>query len=414
MNINRHNYENFFLLYVDNELPASERKTVELFVLENPDLKQELVLLQQSTLDAEKMIFSSKHELMKDFNLSEVQEKLNLYLDDEMTVTEKVGFEDQIADDADVYREMQILLKTRLDAETFVFTDKRSLYRRESMPVYRMTWFRVAAAAVLVGMGFWTGIAVYKNFYVPVPAESAVAGDKGNKPGNNTESKLQDTGVQRSLQINDPVVSNITTPVQDQQGNTAANNASTISNDENKMQAPGVIPVNNQPVVKNNPLPRQSTRPQNNKPGDLLVNSQVPAVTNKVTNNLPKSYLENNNNSNRNETVAKNVPPTNSTNGIVNSGTNNTIVQNNTKGNANNTVVADINNNPADSRNTAAVATVYKTNASGENNLLDEEDNSKRTKMGGFLRKVKRMLERNANIKTGNEVRVAGFEIAIK
>lgn len=414
MNINRHNYENFFLLYVDNELPASERKAVEQFVLENPDLKQELVLLQQSTLDPEKMIFSSKHELMKDYNLSAVQEKLNLYLDDEMPVAEKDGFEDQIAGDADVYREMQILQKTRLDAETLVFTDRRSLYRRESTPVYRMTWFRVAAAAVLVGIGFWTGIAVYKNYYFPAPAESAVAGNKGNKTNNNNESGLQDTGTQSSLQNNDPVASDIATTVQDQQGNTAANNAAPNSNDENNAQATRVIPVNNQPVVKNSPLPRQSTWPQNNKPGVLLVNSQVPAITNKVTNNLPKSYLENNNNSNRNETVAKNVSPANSTNGIVNSGTNNTIVQNNTKGNANNPVVTDINNNPADSRNTAAVATVYKTNASGENNLLDEEDNSKRTKVGGFLRKVKRMLERNANIKTGNEVRVAGFEIAIK
>jgi len=112
--------------------------------------------------------------------------------------------------------------------------------------------------------------------------------------------------------------------------------------------------------------------------------------------------------------VAKNVSPTNNTSGNVNSGTNNTLVQTNTKGNANNPVVTDVNNNPADSRNTAAVATVYKTTASGENNLLDQEDNAKRTKVGGFLRKVKRMLERNANIKTGNEVRVAGFEIAIK
>ena len=34
--------------------------------------------------------------------------------------------------------------------------------------------------------------------------------------------------------------------------------------------------------------------------------------------------------------------------------------------------------------------------------------------LGGILRKAKRMLERNTNIKTGDGLKVAGFEIALK
>jgi hypothetical protein len=46
--------------------------------------------------------------------------------------------------------------------------------------------------------------------------------------------------------------------------------------------------------------------------------------------------------------------------------------------------------------------------------LYMEEDKITRTKAAGFLRKMKRTVERNTRIKTGNGIRIAGFEIAAK
>jgi hypothetical protein len=57
MNLTRHNYEEYFLLYVDNELGTEERGWVEQFTKENPDLEEELRALQSAVLDSEE-IFS--------------------------------------------------------------------------------------------------------------------------------------------------------------------------------------------------------------------------------------------------------------------------------------------------------------------------------------------------------------------
>ena len=55
--------------------------------------------------------------------------------------------------------------------------------------------------------------------------------------------------------------------------------------------------------------------------------------------------------------------------------------------------------------------------ADGEDNnryLNVDDDKQKRTALGGFIRKAKRVLERNTNVKTGDGIKIAGFEIALK
>jgi hypothetical protein len=67
MQINSQTYEEYFLLYTDGELNASERAQVEQFVKENPELKAELELLAQSVFVAdENIIFENKKVLYKE------------------------------------------------------------------------------------------------------------------------------------------------------------------------------------------------------------------------------------------------------------------------------------------------------------------------------------------------------------
>jgi hypothetical protein len=60
MKINTTNYEEYFLLYFDNELSAEQRTAVELFIEENPVYKKEFSLLQQSVLAPENIEFEDK------------------------------------------------------------------------------------------------------------------------------------------------------------------------------------------------------------------------------------------------------------------------------------------------------------------------------------------------------------------
>ena len=105
MNINRHNYEEYFLLYIDNELSVDQKKQVELFVEQNPDVEEELVMLKQSRLLPDhSIVFDKKHLLMKEenashssnnsfINLNNYEQWLIMYVDDELTAEEKLAVE---------------------------------------------------------------------------------------------------------------------------------------------------------------------------------------------------------------------------------------------------------------------------------------------------------------------------------
>ena len=59
------NYQEYFLLYIDNELNEEGKQAVEKFVLQHPELQDEFTLLKQTVLSQERMIFSHKKSLYR-------------------------------------------------------------------------------------------------------------------------------------------------------------------------------------------------------------------------------------------------------------------------------------------------------------------------------------------------------------
>ena len=73
---------------------------------------------------------------------------------------------------------------------------------------------------------------------------------------------------------------------------------------------------------------------------------------------------------------------------------------------------------PSSLKNDLALNTSFSNNTGKQNfDTFDEEENkSRKTKLGGFFKKVKRVLERKTKIKTGSddEVRIANMSFAMQ
>jgi hypothetical protein len=373
MQINRHNYEEFFLLYVDNELSAPEKKAVELFVQENADLKEELHLLQQTVFITDDIAFENKSSLLKE-EITALQQNLLLYIDDELSTADKLNTEKILKTDSAASEELTVLQKTKLQPDTaIVFANKKILYKKEIGKVVGLPWRRIAVAAVLLGFGTWAIISFVKT---NTTGSKEVATTKEVKPA--TANQQQQNTIPAIGQPQIQVV---------EKENTAAANTNTIKNT--------VTPKDN-PVYKTN---LQQSLPLQKENDDVIVATKD---NKKPSNNLPKPVYEIINKPESNKSDVANVLQTDKAIDKINSGNKITVAELNQ---TNTNEVAD----------TYALNTKFTESNPEENNddkiLYMDEDKVKKTKLGGFFRKVKRVVERTANIKTGNGIKVAGFDI---
>lgn len=148
MQINQHNYEEFFLMYVDNELSVPEKEMVEAFIIQHPELAAELELLKQTVLNIEEPVdFAGKEKLIRRPELTE--EELLVYLDGEAG-KELAGTIEQAAKSNDAVKlELETLRKLYLKADLSVqYPAKEKLYKRGA--VRSMDWRKLAIAASLL------------------------------------------------------------------------------------------------------------------------------------------------------------------------------------------------------------------------------------------------------------------------
>lgn len=176
MSFNNHitlaNYEEYFILYMDNELTAAEREQVEGFVAAYPHLREELELLLSTKLPFDAVAFTGKEDLLSSaMKLNALDEDLLLYVDDELGAAKKAMVAKKIEEDEDYALQHSLLMQTKLDKEeAIVYPNKKELYRRTERRLYPV-WMAAAAAIVVLLSGTFLFLS---NRNVVVPPGNAV------------------------------------------------------------------------------------------------------------------------------------------------------------------------------------------------------------------------------------------------
>ncbi len=407
MNINRDNYEMYFLLYVDKELSAEERNIVEKFIVENPDLEKELELLLATSLPAEAITYKAKVDLYKvEMNPDELKEKILMHLDNELDASFIASVESEIASNEALKLEWNILQQTRLDPnEIIIFENKELLYRHEKDNVVSMrSWRRVAVAAAIIGAGLFIGISLFIKDKQP---EAIAVKEQNQQPSpKNAPPAKTNTGTEQKNISG----SQTTEEIANSKQQTPNNNTVKENNDQYQ-------PSSRKENMVLNPTNNKNNSPIKNKivsPSDQRNNIQN-ALVKKGDNNLPKPSLENINDPKSNKPVSPSVQD------IVGSPDKRNQV-NEDKEAIVKTAIQEpkkiLEDSPlTETHNSYAKNTVMDESASEINDnsiLFMKEEKVNRSKIGGLFRKVKRVISRNANIKGGNSVKIAGFEIAAK
>lgn len=364
MNITRNNYEEYFLLYVDNELSAAEKNMVEAFVAANTDLQEELVMLQQSIVKPNAVDFPGKENLLKQVAIdTATEEQLLMLLDNELGSKEKEQVLLSRKNNKAVQQEWELLKQTKLSpADIIIFEDKASLYRKEGSRAVPIKWWHVAAAAMLIGFGLWGAVSYFNKGTKsdPVTETATTTSPAGNNKDNTT---VTPPAKDVNPSATDPVDTKNST------AKTTINNTSTVEE--------GFAKEKKQTIIS----------PKQDKEENTMAVQQ-----NDV--NIPVRHSDNINNDDSNKKVLATVQP--ETQVYKTTGTNEI---------------------PAELKNSIAINTSLKDETGDKNSFTfdDDEEKPKKTKLGGFFKKVKRVLERNTKIKTGSEdeVRIANMSFAM-
>ncbi len=283
--INRDNYEEFFLMYVDGELSTTDKEMVEAFVQLHPDLQEELAMLQQTVLFPEDdIVFADKNLLFKhvESDNTVAEEQLLLYIDNELKPQDKAALETVLLSNTTLKKDLALLQQTKLPLENIACPNKETLYKEEKKRrVVYMRWQYMAAAAIVIGL--------VATVYFVVPngktTDAAIASVEG--------TKKQTAPVAQPSTTTPTEIPVTIAPKNDIATTTLASN--NTSKSAKKLPETQAVVTTQQPVVASNtPKPfKEVVQEFLASPSKNIENNMAGAVTNPSTNRNYNSTAKN-------------------------------------------------------------------------------------------------------------------------
>ena len=159
-----HNYELFFLDYLDGNLSDAEIIALENFLLENPDLRKELEGLEHTSISPEDL----KHPLpenLKHIDLEPPVSNNNLdffliaEMEGDLTQEQSLALQEFLRQNPECEKERKIIAAAKLQPDLNVKMETKDPLRKSLFIVYRFELSVVAAmaAGIALLLTFWLG-----------------------------------------------------------------------------------------------------------------------------------------------------------------------------------------------------------------------------------------------------------------
>ena len=150
-NINTHNYEAFFLDYIEGNLNESQVRELKKFLNSNPKLQEELHDFEEFTLKPEIIIYKHKEELIqntqaKHFEINDFEYLCIADIENDITKEDKNLLKNKLDENTKRIKDLNLYKKTKLSPDLNISFPKKKQLTRRYLPVGFKVVTSVAAA----------------------------------------------------------------------------------------------------------------------------------------------------------------------------------------------------------------------------------------------------------------------------
>ena len=156
MNINKHNYEAFFLDYHEENLTPQRVADLFLFIEQHPELKEEFENFENFTLkDISSIAFENKSSLRKEITLKNKEEYFIRSVENTLNTTELTLLNNFLKQHPQFLIDFELFKKTKLSIDTAIVFEEKEKLKHRNKKVIPFFYYISAAASILLLFGLF-------------------------------------------------------------------------------------------------------------------------------------------------------------------------------------------------------------------------------------------------------------------